>query len=310
MAYPIRIDGLLAKIQPTPDTDPVPTAAADGVKVSERLWSTLSVDHEFPNERDDEATGTLQPGRPAPPQGANVTLDILWRIRGSGSATTPPEVGPMLRACGLLEAITTLTRYTRADSAHELVTLYAYGANQLIYKVTDCRGTVLWNGAPGRLQDLRFRMRGKLKETPSAGATPQITYDAAVPPAAVSMGLTIGGTWTPAWHRALFELRAAVQLLESGNAASGIDTFEISEFLPRFELGARMVVPGTYNPHADLAAGTARSIALTLGNAAGNRMKLNVTNADLRPPIRNEVHNGFAAWVLGYQLNDFQLDFD
>lgn len=311
MAYPIRIDGLLAKNQPVKGTDPVPVAGTDGVKISDRLWATLSVDHAFPNDRKDEATGTLQGGRPAAPQGPNVTLDIPWRIRGSGTSDVPPEVGPMLRACGLAEAVTVATRvrYTRADSNHELCTLYAYGANQLLYKIIDVRGSVSWNITPGRLQDLRFRMRGRLIATPSAAATPQITYDAAVPPAAVSLGLSLGG-WTPAFHRALFDLRAALQLLESGNPADGIDEFAISEFEPRFELGARMVVPGTYDPHADLQNNVARTIAATLGSAAGNRMKLNVTSADIRPPIRNEVQNGFAAWGLAYDLADFLLDFD
>jgi hypothetical protein len=309
MGFPIRIDGLLAKIESNYGADSVPVVGTDGVKVSERLWSTLSVDYQFPNDRKDEATGTLQGGRPAPAQGPNVGLDILWRVRGSGTATTPPEASPLLRSCGLGEAITTLTRYTRADASHGSCSVYAYGANQLLYKILGVRGSVRWDIRPGALQDLRFRMRGILSATPGAASTPVITYDAAVPPPAVSMALAVGA-WTPAFHRAAFELGADLQLLESGNPASGIDQFAIGEFNPRFELGARMVVPGTYDPIADIAAGTARAITATLGSATGNRMQLNVTNADIRPPIQNENQNGFAAWGLTYDLADFQLDFD
>lgn len=312
MGFPVRIDGLLAKIESTYGTDSVPVVATDGVKVSERLWSTLSVDYESPNDRDDEATGTLQPGAPAPPQGPTVTLDIAVRIRGSGTIDVPPEFNALLRSCGLAEAITVATRvrYTRADSGHGSASVYAYGANQLLYKVVGVRGSVSWAIAPGRLQDLRFRMRGKLKETPTAASTPVITYDAAVPPPAVSLGLTVGA-WTPAFHRATFDLAAALQLLEDGNAASGIDQFAISEFLPRFELGARMVIPGTYDPHADIAANTARAITATLGTVVGNRLTVssNGAFAYLRPPIRNEIVNGFAAWGLSYRWSDFVLDF-
>lgn len=54
MGYPIRIDGLLAKLEPagTYGTDSVPVTGTDGVKVNERLWPTLTIDYEFPNDRD------------------------------------------------------------------------------------------------------------------------------------------------------------------------------------------------------------------------------------------------------------------
>lgn len=94
MGFPIRIDGLLYKIETTYGTDPVPAAGIDGVKLSDRLWATLSVDWEFPNDRGDEATGTLQGGRPAPPQGPNVTLDIPVRARRAPSIAARPPPSP------------------------------------------------------------------------------------------------------------------------------------------------------------------------------------------------------------------------
>ncbi|WP_444932401.1 hypothetical protein ACJJIF_22000 (plasmid) [Microbulbifer sp. SSSA002] len=63
-------------------------------------------------------------------------------LKGSGAAGTPPEIAPLLRACGLAETITagTSVEYNLASEGHESITLYLYEDGSL-YKLTGVRGT-------------------------------------------------------------------------------------------------------------------------------------------------------------------------
>jgi hypothetical protein len=321
VARRIRIDGLLAKEESIYGTDPTPVAGTDGVKVHERLWSTLAVNYEFPNERMDEATHQFfNDVADAVPRGPIVDFDIAWRIRGAGvaySSVTPvrPEADPMLVGSALSRthddtASAELVDYT-IGSAQNSYTLYAYSAENYLYKLVGCRSSVSWIMTAGVLGTLRFVGRGILKETPTEVATPQITYDTRVPPAAVSMGLQVAGSWNPAFTTAAFRQNATLETLQSGNAAEGIDEIAIADVNPIVELSARAVPLTTYDPYTVLSARTTQALAATLGATQYNKLVLTVTNSHLRPPITNSIHNnGFAAWDLTYRLRDVQLRFN
>src|SRR5690242_11144053 len=156
MSYPIRLDGILAKIEGTYATDPTPSASVDGVRLSERIWNNLVADPQFPNSRDDSASGTLLPIKPGTPRGWVVTLDFGVELKGAGAAyasNTLPEVSPLLKCCGMSEAITTTggsekVEYSPADTSHGSTTIWAYAAGKK-YIINGCRGTVRWPWAAG-----------------------------------------------------------------------------------------------------------------------------------------------------------------
>lgn len=311
---PIRLDGVLAKIEAVYGTDSVPVAGTDGVRISERAWSSLRTNYAWPNTREDVATGTILPMKPALPRGRWVEIDIAWELRGAG-ADLVVEAAPLFRACGMTEVDGVLKfDYSQASQLHESATIYAYAGGAL-YKVVGCRGNFRWPIIAGQIGVVRFLMRGLLVTDPAAAAVPVITYDNVEPSAGVNMALTIGA-WTPDVIRAEFNQGVDPQRLDSANAADGIREFDYGVAAPQFTLSAKAPRDGagildlaTYNPYADAKARTARAIALTHGAAQFARLKLAVTNAYVEMPGHGE-QNQFAGWDLTYNLTDWTITSD
>lgn len=305
-----RLDGLLAKIQPTPFTDPVPTVGANAVRINRRLWSAITVGYNWKNLRSGVASGSILPVKPALPRGRNVKIDVAWEARGPGS-DVPPEVAPLLRACGFAETDgAALWSYAQASSAHELATVYAY-AGGLLFKVTDCRGRFRWPLVVGEVAVHEFTMFGVLAADPATTALPGgFVYQATEPIAGVNTGLTIGGVAVD-WLSGEFDpIGAEPQLLESGNAIDGIAGFDYGEVDPTFRLNIRKVALATYDPLADLKARTTRALVMTFGPAvAFNRVKLLGTNLSLKEHGMAS-SQGFINWDIEAFVESWTLQFD
>ena len=213
MPIPLRLDGLLAKIESTYGTDSVPVVGTDGVRVSQRLWSTLQLSYAWENLRRDIISGSVFPPVPASPVGRMVTMDIAWEIKGAGS-DIQPEAAPLIRACGWSETDGALMfTYAIAAQPHDSCTIYAY-AGGMLFKIVGCRGTLKWSHVPGELGAMHFNMMGLLTADPAASALGVITsYDATVPLAGVAYGLTVG-SWSPDVIAAEFNQGATVQRLD------------------------------------------------------------------------------------------------
>lgn len=92
---------LLFKLESTPGTDANPSAATDAVLVEGTPRVTYS-----PNvTQTNEATGSLDDLGPIV-GGLQATIEFDVWLKGSGVAATPPEFGPLLKACGFAEVIT------------------------------------------------------------------------------------------------------------------------------------------------------------------------------------------------------------
>lgn len=317
MSYPIRLDGLLAKIESVYATDPTPTTADNGVRLSSRVWSTMRIQHTYPNRRIESASGSLIRVAPAPPRGRIAELELNVEITGYGAAYSGanlPPAHPLFRACGLGQAVVTTggsesVTYTRADTGHESCTVWAYaGAN--LYKITGCRGTLRWTVSPGGLLGVTFMLRGVMRTDPAATALPSITYSSQVPPAAVATAVTIGGVSSMDVGSCEFETGATVVQVPGANATDGVAGFEISRFDPVFRANVKTIALGTYDPYTNAEAATANSLALTVGSTQYNRMKLAVTSAAYAMDPQHEDQDGFTGWILGYDVGAFSLVFD
>src|SRR3990172_10703452 len=90
----------LVKIEPTPGTDAAPTPANDAVLVENPL-----PDPEFEVLQTAEVTGSLDGRGPIVGGGFfQQSGDVL--AKGSGTAGTAPEYGPLLRASAMSETLT------------------------------------------------------------------------------------------------------------------------------------------------------------------------------------------------------------
>ncbi len=317
MPTPIRLDGLLAEIESTYGTDPTPSASTDGVRVSERLWSTITIEHAFLNRREELAGFGLLPGSPAARNGRMATLEIAWDCRGSGVAygdpTPVPEASALFRACGMSETIDTTpgsetVTYTHITTGHESCTIYAYAGNKL-YNVNGCRGTMRWPLTAGEFGIMRFTMQGIVTSDPTEVALPAVTYDTPISPTAVGASLAIA-SWSPDVLTAEFDQVANVVRIDSANASDGIVSFDIAAMNPTIAVSAKLPALTDYNPYENMQNSTANNIVWTLGSTQYNRVDMSVTSAAYLEAIAHSDQDGFAGVDLTYQLTDFDIVFD
>ncbi len=311
-----RLDGLLAKKEVTYALDPVPTAALDGVRVTERVWEAVGPTHAFENLQDDVASGTLFPIAPAQPRGRMQDFTITWDARGAGAAysvTVLPEADPLLQACGLVrvddfavsaENVT----YSPADTGHASCTVYAY-AGGVLYIYVGCRGRLRIPISAGGLARFVFEMQGIMTAVPVTTVLPAVTYDSVTAPPSVNMALTVGA-WSPESFSLELDGGQSIERLDSVNAAEGIETFEIVSFEEAaMAIQARTTVLATYNPYADVRARTSRAIAIQAGTVQYDKWDVAVLNAYANDP-NHTVNNAVVAWDVGYKLLDYAIRFN
>lgn len=91
---------LLAKAETTPDVDASPTGSANAIRVMNvRISFAPTID------QDREVSASLDPGDSIV-GGIKATVAFDVFMKGSGTAGTPPEVGPLLKMSGWSETIT------------------------------------------------------------------------------------------------------------------------------------------------------------------------------------------------------------
>lgn len=305
-----RLDGLLAKIQPTPGVDAVPVVGTNAVRIGrERLWSKITVDYVWQNMRDDVATGSIIPAKPALPRGRKITGDFFWEVKGPGSDVAP-EAGPLYRACGWAETDgTALWSYTQASQSHEMATIYYY-AGGLLFKSLDTRGRWRWPLVVGERAFHHFTMYGMLTSAPATTSLPGgFVYGSNEPLVGVSSALSIGGV-APKWLGGEFDpIGVDPDMLEDGNATDGISGFDYNTVQPRFSLNVRKDTLATYDPYADLNARTTRALLVTFGSVQWNRVKLLSTNLSYLDHGQSAT-KGLANFDLNYFVEQATLQYD
>src|SRR5687768_15127229 len=147
---------LLAKLETTVGTDPVPTAGANSMLA--RAITPQPVVAEFAertNIRPYFGTG----GQVAVAQHSECELEI--ELASSGAAGTAPAWGPLLQACGFSETVTasTDTVYAPVTSNPKSVTLYYY-LDGVLHKMTNCRGNVTFELNAKAIPVMRFKFTG------------------------------------------------------------------------------------------------------------------------------------------------------
>ena len=320
--YPIRIDGMAAKVQSAVGTDAVPTMSADAIRHVGRIWPASGDEYAFENLREDVATGSLIEAEPGTPQGHMISFSMSVELKGAGAAYasgTPvrPEIDPLLVACGLLRTHDDTTssenvEYTLADDSHEVISVYLWAAGQVM-KVVDCAATAVWEAPAGQLARINFTISGIITEI-SQQALPAATYDAVESPAIVNAGFAItpngGSAWSPNFSSFRLDLGNNVSRLDDGNSANGIERFAIGSRQPRLMLNARVPAFSAYNPNTLRAANTLQTLACTIGSTQYNRFDLESTDMRLVGRPGRQEDNEFAAYALEFMLRDLTLRAD
>jgi hypothetical protein len=313
---PLRVEGLRIKKESSYGVDPTPTI---DVRAKARIWPSLKPRFQFANRRDDTASGTWIVPKPGVPKGGLMDIEILWELKGKGSAyaaSTDLEADPLFQACGLSVAVVTTggsetVTYTPVETGIASCTIYAY-AGGLLYILTGCRGNVIWPLTAGEQGEIRFVMTGMLVNDPATTAIPSASYNTFLPPAAVGCAFTLNGgsSYTPNWMKGAFDLGNDVQVIEDGSGTDGLAGIEIVGRMPKWTCTIRKDSLTSYNPRSLYKAVTSHTIALTLGSAQYNRLKLAVTESYLADEGKPVEYRGFAGYDLTYDIKAGTLLWD
>lgn len=257
---------ILVKIETTYNTDPTPAAATDAVLVESPSWS-----HEGARmvERNN-VKATLAKDKSVH-AGNLKQVSFTVELKGSGAAGTPPEIGPLLRACGMQQSIvaSTSVTYRPVSTGFESVTIWYY-SDGIRHVITGARGTVSFNLEAGSFGKAEFTMTGHDGGvTDVAMVSP--TYDTTVPPALINVPFTIG-SYAAAITKLAVDLSNSVAMPASMSATDGYGEIIITARDVQGSFDPAQVLAATKNYISEWKAGTTGALTTgTIGATAGNR---------------------------------------
>lgn len=257
---------ILAKIETTYNTDSVPVAGTDAILVEAPSWS-----HEGARlvERNN-VKATLAKDKSVY-AGTLKQVTFTVELKGSGAAGTPPEIGPLLRACGMQQTIvaSTSVTYRPVSTGFESVTIY-YFADGIRHVLTGCRGTVSFNLETGAFGKAEFTLTGHDGGVTDV-AVPSPTYDTTVPPALINVPFAIGG-YAAAVNALTVDLSNGVAMPASMSATDGYGEILITSRDVQGSFDPLQVNVATKNYIQEWKNGTTGSFSTgVIGSTAGNR---------------------------------------
>ena len=195
-------------------------------------------------------------------------------LKGSGAAGTAPEIGPLLRACGLDETIVASTSVTYApvSTGHESITLNYY-SDGIRHVLTGCRGTVSFALEAGSFGKASFTFTGH-EATPTDVSLVTPTYDSTVPPPLINVPFSIGGYLAVITNLAV-DLTNGIATPASISAADGFGEILITSRDVAGSFNPEQVLVATKNYISEWKAGTTAALTTgVVGSSAGNRYTL------------------------------------
>lgn len=162
---------LLAKIEASYGVDSVPVGTTNAMLVRNMTLTPMQIEY--------ASRDLIRPflgNFDQLPNDPVVQIEFEVEVAGSSALGVAPQYGPLLRACGMSETITAITKveYKPISAAFESVSII-YNEDGLQHKVLGCRGTVAIEMPLKGIPVFRFRLLG-LYQTPTDTALPSATY--------------------------------------------------------------------------------------------------------------------------------------
>jgi hypothetical protein len=295
----IRNTAILAKIEATVGTDPVPTGASNALLVSNLSINPINaknVDRAILRAYlggSDQLVGTRY-----------VEMGFDVEFVGSGTLATAPAWAPLVQACLCSETVTATFRvdYTPKTTAGtaDSVTIYWYD-DGVLHKATGCRGNVQVSMKVGEKPVLSFKFSG-IYSTPTASANPSTTLTAFKAPQVVtdanSQDLTFGATHVttvaPAFTGGTIYPSLGLELdfgnSVNFNAVLGGETVDITDRSVTGKVTLDMTAAQEVTMMSSVEAGTLTSIGLLHGTVANNKVGIWMPTVQLINPSKTELN--------------------
>jgi hypothetical protein len=285
---------ILAKIESTYGTDPVPTPAANTILVSDVNLKVAgeAIARDFIRS----SLSPLQFVRGI----RQVEVSFKTELKGTGTRGTLPSwgwEGPLFRACGMSEVVTASTSiaYAPVSTDFESVALYVY-KDGIFHKVLGCRGSFKLSFEVGKYPVAEWTFKGRYA-SPS-DATPGAQTISSVKPVPV-----LGANFNISGHSGVttkleLDLNNTVSERRSINAATGISGFEITGRAPQGSIDPEVATEAAAAYWSDWESALAMTMNLgPIGSDSGNIIEVNAPKVQYKE-LTYADRNG----ILTYQI--------
>lgn len=282
---------MLCKIESSYGTDAAPTAALNAI-----LAQNLSV-----NVESDSVSRQLDLSyfTADPEVYANKRVKISGKVElvGSGTAGTPPPIGPILRACALSETVVASTSVTYApvSSSFESATMWL-NIDGTQFKVVGCYGTGKITMDVGGFPVFEFDLTGKFA-VPTEVAIVNGDYSAFKTPVVVRQSnatMQVLGT----------NLDGRTFSVDLGNQIASHESTEqylinIDDRKPSGSVGVWIPPVATKDLFAAWDQHTQGTVSMAVASAAGYDVSVTCSKAQLKAPSATDM-NGVAGYNIDF----------
>lgn len=267
---------LLAKIETTYGTDPTPTAADNAI-----LAIDPDIKEDFsPFDRNIHLSTLSNKPSLIGMQLSNLTFKV--ELGGSGTAGTAPNLGALLRACGMSETIVsgTSVTYKPTSSNQESATLYFYVDGRL-HEVNGAVGSWKLSCPPGGIATIDFNFSGKYVAAINAAIVTG-TYDPD-PPQCKSCSFTYNSKTTLIARNVELDIANTLAQRPNLNASTGLEGFFISGRKPKMVVDVESTVETSYDFRGDVMTNQ-REVSWQVGSTAGNICTITIPKFNITSP--------------------------
>jgi len=286
---------VLAKIQPTANTDAAPTPAANAILA--RGVAPTPVNATFVDR------ALMQPwfGNTGKVQvGAFSSVEFEVEVAGAGAAGTVPKYGALLRACGFSETVSAGIKvdYAPITSSQEMVTIWVY-LDGVLHKMTDCKGSVSFDLNAGGIPVMKFSFVGFVATISDASPT-GTSYTGWTAP----LGVTKSNTPTFTLHSTA--VKATAFSVDMGNQVDyrnyiGSETVTFTERNPTGNTTFEYDAFSVKDWFGIVRLGTLGTLQMIHGTVAGNIVQFDAPKVQLTSPSFSD-DNGLAMLSMSLEL--------
>lgn len=291
---------ILAKAESTYNTDPTPTGGSNAILVE-------NLSHNYEGARRAERNVVKPTFAPLKSlyAGSLISVSFDVEIKGSGTAGTAPELGVLLRGCGMTETVVASTSVTYAPTStptlHESLTFYIY-EDGLRYKVTGARGTYTVNMAVAQKGIFSFKFTGHLVGPADVSlATP--TYNSTVPPVLVNVAFAID-SYSAVITKLGIDPGISIAMPDNIAATDGYGEIRITGSAPTFTIDPEAALVAAYDWVTKWQSSASYAMTTgTVGSTAGNRYAITAPAA-----VYSEIANGDRSNILSREIKGQLVD--
>lgn len=230
--------------------------------------------------------------------GEAIKIKFSTELKGSGTAGTAPEIGPLLKACGFTETIVPATSVTYAPNSNILTadscTIWFY-FDGMVHKTTGCRGTFDIEAKAGQYAKINWEFTGLYQKAADLALTTG-TFNATVPARFVSALLAID-TYAAIVENLKITIGNEIAKRVDANAATGISAYFIKARNVTGEIDPEVVTLATKDFWTMMDSSSLVAFTARIGSSAGNICTISSARVQL-----TDIKYGDRENMMTYQL--------